>query len=177
MRSRRRKCFTSRTSLCHILWCNSIKGKEWFSWTTLWWWDGRRRPPLFRLKAGFYSEIDLCKFSNWSNLQPFRIFCTRSSRGCPISKRNSALPRGLHWWFLQDYNQQQIYLQPRPPKANHECIYCLILQVWKLWMRQGSSLSTWYQGATWPSTTTGSQKTLYHSLTTDQINTTRTCPI
>ena len=111
MRSRRRKCFTSRTSLCHILWCNSIKGKEWFSWTTLWWWDGRRRPPLFRLKAGFYSEIDLCKFSNWSNLQPFRIFCTRSSRGCPISKRNSALPRGLHWY---NYNQQQIYLHPKP---------------------------------------------------------------
>ena len=27
-------------------------GKEWSSLTTLWWWDGKPRPPWFRLRAG-----------------------------------------------------------------------------------------------------------------------------
>ena len=88
--------------VCHLYnsWLDS-KGKEWFSSTTLWWWDGMQRQQSFQLRAGLFVSCSI--FSTKPpifQLQPFWLLCTWPSWGRPISTRNSALPRRFHWWFF-----------------------------------------------------------------------------
>ena len=184
--------------LCHVqnnTQLDWITGKEWSSLTTLWWWDGKQKPQLFRQKAGFSFGINFkiftmllfspIKITKIYDLQPFWLLCTWSNRGCPISTRNSALPRGLHRWFFTylmnplsitlskhdmfflhniSYNFGQKSIQSNiQSTATQISLLIINLQVWGLWMKLESSLFIWSQVVIWPSTTTGLQKILSHS--------------